>query len=556
MKKKRLMITLLLLITVFMFIGFAYAYLASGVSNANRQEASITTGTMNLTFADGSTVFQAKSITIGESVTKTFTIENTGSLDATASMYFKDLVNTYLEGSMTYRLEQSTSENGIYTLLKEETEVPQSKSVSEKLLYGKIIVPAGKKLYYKLIITFNNLLDVDQSADVNAVINTKFTLKAGYVKTNDSYLTLAALNLTNQVKEEPTTYNMFNYTWAGYNPDGKVSGIGETQGIYAMEDDFGTSYYFRGPKTLNNIVKFGKYDSDMYSYYDEFEGTYIPGSLADCQAEASYKEMDCTDEYKFASAGDDMYWRIVRINGDGTLRLMYIGTSPNATGISATAGVSYFHNEEIGRKYAGYTYDNSAPDAGDGTASSMKQYLDMWYSKSMNAEDSNIALAQFYSDTTGYRQKEVKEYGYSSNYRLDKYGYKLTEEVSPTLKTETTTETYGGRYNLKVGLINVDELVLSGFDGIYGAMEYDETGALYPYTMPSSEQEEVFYTFSPAGYSEEDSEMISSVSFAFSNGLIHEYYLCDIPSGVVPVINLTKEYARTLVWDSVNGYYK
>ena len=155
MKKKRLMITLLLVISILMFVGFAYAYLAAGVNNDDAQEASITTGTMNLTFADGTSAFQAKEINIGESVTKTFTIENTGTLDATASMYFKDLVNTYLEGSMTYRLEYSENENGPYKLLKAESDVPYSDNFTSqylKLISNIIKVPAGEKLYYKLII--------------------------------------------------------------------------------------------------------------------------------------------------------------------------------------------------------------------------------------------------------------------------------------------------------------------------------------------------------------------------------------------------------------------
>ena len=560
MKKKRLMITLLSVISILMFVGFAYAYLAAGVNNNNAQTASITTGTMNLTFADGTTVLNATQMTIGESVTKTFTIENTGTLDATASMYFKDLVNTYMADSMSYRLEESTSENGTYEVLKHESTVPQSTSQSEHLISGRIIVPAGTKLYYRLIITFNNLPNIDQSADVNARLNTKFTLKAG-ANITESEQTMIALNLIDEVKTSPTSYNMFNYTWAGYNPDGKVSGIGETQGIYAMEDDFGMSYYFRGPKTLNNIVKFGKYDTDMYIYYtDESNRT---GSLAQCQAEVEFSD-ECSYEYKYASQGDDMYWRIVRINGDGTLRLMYIGTSPNATGINASIGYSEFNLiDESDKKYAGYTYDNSAPDAGDGTASSVKQYLDMWYSRSMSNEDSNIALAQFYSDTTGYHlEYKGGRYGYyedvySSSDRLDKYYMGLTEEVSPTLKTETTNQTYGGRYNLKVGLINVDELVLSGFDGIGGAQDYDETGVLYPYTVPTVELDEdgnlpFFHSFSPAGgrYFKDDFE---SYSFQFDTTLFGDS-IWNAPN-INPVINLTKEYARSLAWDSANGYY-
>jgi len=180
MNRKKTLTTLLLVISVLMITGFSYAYIGGALSNANKQTASITTGTMTLVFADGTSTLAAKEINIGESITKTFTVENTGTLEATASMYFKDLVNTYMTNSMSYRLEYATSESGTYNVLKEETNVPRSSTAAEELLYGEITVPAGTKYYYKLIITFNNLPEIDQTPDLDAVLNTKFTLKAGH----------------------------------------------------------------------------------------------------------------------------------------------------------------------------------------------------------------------------------------------------------------------------------------------------------------------------------------------------------------------------------------
>jgi len=180
MNRKKTLTTLLLVISVLMITGFSYAYIGGALSNANKQTASITTGTMTLVFADGTSTLAAKEINIGESITKTFTVENTGTLEATASMYFKDLVNTYITDSMSYRLEYATSESGTYNVLKEETNVPRSSTAAEELLYGEITVPAGTKYYYKLIITFNNLPEIDQTPDLDAVLNTKFTLKAGH----------------------------------------------------------------------------------------------------------------------------------------------------------------------------------------------------------------------------------------------------------------------------------------------------------------------------------------------------------------------------------------
>ena len=338
MKKKRLMITLLLLITVFMFIGFAYAYLASGVSNANKQEATITTGTMNLTFADGSTVFQAKSITIGESVTKTFTIENTGTLDATASMYFKNLKNTYMERSLIYTLEYSTRENGKYTVLRKDATMPRSDAGAKELIYGRITVPAGTKRYYKLTVTFIDT-GIDQTADVNATFNTNFTLEAGHDTTSESDKTLAALGLTEYLNEGVPDFSKPATT---------------DEGIFAAEDNYGTSYYFRGD-VKNNTLKFitegpfySQYCYDLWTedYIEFYKGN--DGKKYDTYAECSAKNSGCegymniclnTYEECFNWSDTDggeecigkgtpitksIDWKIIRINGDGTLRIMAV----------------------------------------------------------------------------------------------------------------------------------------------------------------------------------------------------------------------------------------
>ena len=57
------------------------------------------------------------------------------------------------------------------------------------------------------------------------------------------------------------------------------------KGIYMADDDYGTTYYYRG-NILNNNVYFAGF-----------------------------------------------YWQIIRINGDGSIRLIYNGTEKNSKGI-------------------------------------------------------------------------------------------------------------------------------------------------------------------------------------------------------------------------------
>ena len=57
-----------------------------------------------------------------------------------------------------------------------------------------------------------------------------------------------------------------------------------------------------------------------------------------------------------------MYWKIARINGDGSLRLIYNGvsTTPSNEDLvnSHAIGMSPFNKKVDDPKYTGYTYDN------------------------------------------------------------------------------------------------------------------------------------------------------------------------------------------------------
>ena len=100
------------------------------------------------------------------------------------------------------------------------------------------------------------------------------------------------------------------------NDDGSVSvtGVEATDGyLCKAKDAYGDSYYYRGNVT-NNYVLFA-----------------------------------------------DKYWRIVRINGDGTVRVIYDGTSAHANGESSEdrqIGTSAFNNNYMDNVYVGYMYGN------------------------------------------------------------------------------------------------------------------------------------------------------------------------------------------------------
>ena len=301
------------------------------------------------------------------------------------------------------------------------------------------------------------VLGVSFYHDNKTVISTSNIL---YENGNNNYVLNKILN-DNELKEEIP--HMFNYTSNGFYHELSIGmEVSDpnyiTTGLYSREDDDGISYYYRG-NINNNIIQFGEYTEDYYVNTDE--DNYYQIKNRDSRT-GSYRKV------KLASKGDKMYWRIVRVNGDGSLRLIYNGTSPEEGEDieklrSYSIGKADFNNLSDDPKYTGYTYDN-------GMGSLIKEEVDAWYNNALGNTiyDDLVINSRFCNDTSGYK-KDV-DYGFDErNYNFfasyDRFGQaanKYIKDNDPTLKCPTTTESYGGSYRLKAGLITADELVLSG----------------------------------------------------------------------------------------------
>ena len=154
-------------------------------------------------------------------------------------------------------------------------------------------------------------------------------------------------------------------------------------------------------------------------------------------------------EDNYVKIGDmDMLWRIVRINGDGTIRLI----------TDDSVGESQFNSNFSSENAAGYTYDNSAPNVQDGTPSTIKTFIDNWYNENMSEYDNLIANTRYCNDTSiSPTEYSTLYYGaHGPNGRLSK------NNPTPTFICPNTEKTYGGEYDLKVGLISADEAAFAG----------------------------------------------------------------------------------------------
>ena len=477
-KKENIIIIVVLVVMILAIVGVSYA--AFSFSRTGSKVNTITTGSITMTYTETDNTINLTGALP--------TTDKTGMVRLNPGEYFDFTVSSKIAGDVNINYEISAkdvttsdrkidgsnirlyltrlTENSEEELMTPETYNEETSSNSytgrpsgEMSLYTSSMSSSESNNYRLRMWVDEDYNPQGDGGNLTFSVQINVYGKDGE-KGSDVPLTTQKILEDNELQEEKE--NMFNYA-----SNGMQYGVDEanpeyiTNGLYSREDEDGVSYYFRG-NVENNNVQFGEYTSDYYVYgYDDM---YFQ-SLESCQTYNS----SCSESnrVKLASAGDKMYWKIVRANGDGSLRLIYNGTSANPD--SSDLAHSYLigqvpcNLERNDPKYAGYTYDN-------GTDSFIKKEIDTWYSNTLGSSsyDSKVSSGRFCSDSSGYREETAVEGNVFASFdRLAPVygklmGLEMQENVTPTLKCPSTTESYGGSYRLKAGLITADELVLGG----------------------------------------------------------------------------------------------
>lgn len=204
-----------------------------------------------------------------------------------------------------------------------------------------------------------------------------------------------------------------------------ASGTNTGSGLYKTADDYGTSYYFRGAID-NNYVSF---------------------------------------------AG--MIWRIVRINGNNTVRLVLDGTTSrlyyNGTLKTNMGSKAWFNTTYNANKYVGYMYDSSSNDANatvtkSSASSTIKTAVDTFYKNYL------INYSSYLSDTLFCGDRSISS-GTGKGAATTYYSaYKRRETNSPTLLCSQKNDRYttddttvgNGALTYPIGLLSYDEYVYAG----------------------------------------------------------------------------------------------
>ena len=262
------------------------------------------------------------------------------------------------------------------------------------------------------------------------------------------------------------------------------------EGMFASEDNDGISYYYRGAVN-DNWLQFGT-----------------------------------------NSSGQLLYWRIVRVNGDGSIRLIYNGISTVATGSSTMISTGQVFNSSFNdNMYVGFKYTSNQVH-GTETNSTILNTLNNWYANNLTDE------AEYIDGNTGFCGDRTPSTNSSSSNgfggtgtTMTYYGayIRLVSNNNPSLQCDsqdiyTTTDSSNGNKSLQypIGLVTTDEAALTGI-----TYNNANTGS-YLYTG------QYYWTMSPYWYN----GGLAGVSVVRGDGYLIWGGVNNNTSGVRPVINI------------------
>ena len=268
-----------------------------------------------------------------------------------------------------------------------------------------------------------------------------------------------------------------------------------TKTLYKSIENNTTVYYFAGNAT-DNWVKFGKHTNDVVVYrgYNQQGSRYQDfNSFNDCNT--SNYNSDCTKRV-IAKSGEPIYWRIIRTNADGSIKLLYHGSSTTST--DAYLGFSSYSSENSTMS-VGYMYGTSGSlenNRLNTNSSIIKDFLDTWYQKNLLTN-----YDRYLSDDAIYCNDRNLANGY--NFSLNALMYykaydRLYNTQSPTYNCTNEYDSFSGnnpkaKLDYPIALMTADEASFAG--GYYNS---DSTPYYYYNSNNSSSIDQYsFWTMTP-----------------------------------------------------------
>ena len=550
-RKQKIIVSVVgITIVLLALLGLTYAYFLTRIQgNTNEKSISVTTANLEIKYEDNNDIITGDRIEPGTTLpTKTFTVTNNGNNSADYSVALVNIINTFNNTEdVVYNLTCTSYDKSGFTLNNdgtvsgtekgscsgvEETEFP---NLNSYIVTNSIDVDIVH--VYIMTVTYKET-GIDQSIDMNKTLEAKIDIFDPKSLTIQGIVTNSNENdyVVIQSKEQESSIVNGSYKFIGITPDTHTitvknrktadiksatldveKGTPSVSGSKIVYDedknvaDMGISIsgntltlditkITNPTRTLKDTIllsakKGGENRTTLGSTVTEFtsisgENERVLNNAPDDYGTSYYFRGNVLDNYvTFA----DKTWRIVRINGDGTVRLVLDDVAKDSSGTAITTA---FNTNQEDNAYIGYMYGTPGSTTYDATHknindSTIKTAVDKWYEDNLKTNYANyLADTLFCNDKTlasngiggvatqlGYGSNKTY---YASTERLE-YSSGTTSIITskPTFKcAESATNNYSrftvsvtplsngnktnGDLKYPIGLLTADEVAYAG----------------------------------------------------------------------------------------------
>ena len=539
-----------IVLLVLAVVGLSYAFFSAFIKNGETDTSIEGTGAnLSLVYTDGKSVITSSNIMPGWSATKTFTVTNNGEADTYYKLNISNITNEFVEGGLTFSIASTDGGANIG-----ETSV----GTEDRTISQSILIAEGKTHTYTITAKYINL-DKDQTPDLGKSFSYTIGIEAGQkppapngwynakigtllasIRNNNTLktpLTTPGKEVTLYTKDDITTvyvkqissaeqayYITYGTGWEANGTKFNLTGTAVTSDTYAnsyssLVGKYLADFYipYTGSKTagtmkttnnLSRIYYVVRTTASTLTYKEIVLNTNITEALL------ASTEDDYGISYYFRGAVKNNYvqfankcWRIVRITGDGSVKLVLHNdntsgssspcTSSNNNGKAAFARYSgsryesafnenYDDNAYVGFMYGTAGANDYATTHANTNKSTILTNLEAWYKNNLEPYESKLADTIWCNDKStfttytsgstfgtglGYGTNNT---GYGANNRI--YGGKVASYASPSLicpndnnggklSKFTVDDTTNGNGSLtyKIGLLTADELTFAGY---------------------------------------------------------------------------------------------
>ena len=537
-KNKKIWIIGGLVLCLIAVIGITFAFFSTG--GTQEQTNILNSGCLNIELTDASAsinltnTYPISDVEGVDSTSYDFTIRNTCDTSTNYSINLESLnqvSNTLNADYIKLSLSSDTFDNVISKLSDNTSTTPEIDGAYESytLFTGNLGANETKTYHLKLWIDYDATVEQAANKTYSSKINVIANPETSVIDTLEAKFTLDDKTLTSSLSSNVTSATYCATTTNICEPTTPAS-ISNNSYTVELEENENNQMVCTKLNGTSKVIC-----SNSLEVKPLLGGEYIlasanppTGQTTDWTGGTSYYYTGNPNNWvQFAG----FWWRIIRINGDGSIRMIYQGTSANTTGTETQIGTSAFNSSANNKTYVGLVYDETNQH-GYGQNSTIMTTLNNWYNNNIENDDKNLHYEQYIDTEAGFcsDRNMANGYNFSSSGTIYYAPYdRYNGSANLQCNSEDILSQDNGKLPNPIGLVTSDEAVLTGI-----TWDTPNTGS-YLYTG------QAYWTMSPFYFRSENGR--AYVFRVNSSGSLQGDWNVSNAYGVRPVINLKSAIA-------------